>query len=935
MRKNTWRAKAGYGILWLLATAFPLAAGEDVLTVGRVTMVGKLVEVVAPHLRSLPAGDLQRDRILSRLEHGVEMTILLRSEGPQVTIKLPPLPDNLGELRMTLNVMGRDWLSPILVKFLPEGSAEGRYIDNELPFQEARTLAFKKTGVDNPMELILDVSPPPFVYRIGLVGLEAVGTDGKALDLLAPPPPGLASGWNFESDGDMGDWTAVNGAECSRGAERRSQGDFALKAVFAAPDSAIRLAVDERDWRGFKELRVHAMNPHIAEQGAKFAHFTLTDGAGRSARLGTAEIGPEQGAGFRFPLEAAAGEVDLGDVRTLAIHNDAAETTLFFDQLRLFRAEDIRHEAGAGMVPLFKTQDRLRRITPPEGSPYRASLEAWRRRLDDYAAAGRYEDGAERLALTAGAGELATVLECLGRHDLAPDAPMLLLSADPTEKIFRDTPFAAAPGRTLLSARREYESFQLVAIPARPLKGVSVSATPLTGPGGAIISSENVTINPVGYVEVPRSYYYQSSRPGYWPEILVHNQPVDMEERLQPWWITVYTPPGQAAGVYRGELEVASADAAPLRFPYQLEVRAVELPLHGELKTFFDLRYRPDDPAIRRRVYDLFLSHRMNPTGMYLNGNAPSRVEEYEFMPHPDDLRYCRERGMNFLVLWNLLNGADKADPHAFDEAYRDKVDKFLEYYVPLLDAADCRDISMFTGFDEIMHVGPAAERERQLGEARNLCAWLKKRHPWVKINNVGSKMDISTDLMDYWFGATLKDEDIRAAGGHTGPYWVYNDPSPMLDLPGMAARILGWQAWASKASGIAYYSTYRPWALLLCPLETVPTGVDWPASAISVETTAPPGDGAHRPGRNGDGNLLYPARDGSLLSSVRWENLRDGVEDFELLALLRAKNPKHPLLTIPPAIWKFTTAGGEYPMTQRPIDEHRRRVLDALKALP
>lgn len=40
----------------------------------------------------------------------------------------------------------------------------------------------------------------------------------------------------------------------------------------------------------------------------------------------------------------------------------------------------------------------------------------------------------------------------------------------------------------------------------------------------------------------------------------------------------------------------------------------------------------------------------------------------------------------------------------------------------------------------------------------------------------------------------------------------------------------------------------------------------------------------------NGDGWLLYPGPKGEPLSSVRLENIRDGIEDYEYLALLRER---------------------------------------------
>ena len=40
----------------------------------------------------------------------------------------------------------------------------------------------------------------------------------------------------------------------------------------------------------------------------------------------------------------------------------------------------------------------------------------------------------------------------------------------------------------------------------------------------------------------------------------------------------------------------------------------------------------------------------------------------------------------------------------------------------------------------------------------------------------------------------------------------------------------------------------------------------------------------------NGDGCLLYAGEDGHPISSIRFENVRDGIEDYELLHMLGVK---------------------------------------------
>lgn len=115
--------------------------------------------------------------------------------------------------------------------------------------------------------------------------------------------------------------------------------------------------------------------------------------------------------------------------------------------------------------------------------------------------------------------------------------------------------------------------------------------------------------------------------------------------------------------------------------------------------------------------------------------------------------------------------------------------------------------------------------------------------------------------------------------------YYLYGDdpplPNPILmSHPGIEARITPWLAWAERVNGILHYSA-----------------TDWSPN---------PWDTPNVTGKdNGDGFFFYPPqKDGSyldfcgqnnhrLVPSIRWENLRDGMEDYEYLWLLAGGNPK------------------------------------------
>jgi hypothetical protein len=113
----------------------------------------------------------------------------------------------------------------------------------------------------------------------------------------------------------------------------------------------------------------------------------------------------------------------------------------------------------------------------------------------------------------------------------------------------------------------------------------------------------------------------------------------------------------------------------------------------------------------------------------------------------------------------------------------------------------------------------------------------------------------------------------------------LYGDRPPLpnptvIDRPGLQARIIPWLAWLERVEGLVYYST-----------------TDW-----NTDPWLQPwfNDG------NGDGFLFYPpkndgtlafnacnAQSNRLVPSMRWELLREGMEDYEYLWLLNKGAPQ------------------------------------------
>jgi hypothetical protein len=126
-------------------------------------------------------------------------------------------------------------------------------------------------------------------------------------------------------------------------------------------------------------------------------------------------------------------------------------------------------------------------------------------------------------------------------------------------KIGRDKALPAEKSEAVMirAARNEAEAAQLVIRSTVPLKGFTIRSGDLSGPGGAIISSDNVKLLKVRYVNVVRPTD-KSSIAGFWPDPLPPLKgPINLEPaKNQPFWIRVKVPSNAPAGIYTGRINL-------------------------------------------------------------------------------------------------------------------------------------------------------------------------------------------------------------------------------------------------------------------------------------------------------------------------------------------------------------------------------------------
>jgi len=152
-----------------------------------------------------------------------------------------------------------------------------------------------------------------------------------------------------------------------------------------------------------------------------------------------------------------------------------------------------------------------------------------------------------------------------------------------TDVYYNDTPFKADLNTPLTgdAFAGEYEPLTLAVLPLRDLGKVAVTVSDLVGPGGTI-RADAVDVAYVSYrisrVTMEGSVYTIT------PRLLMPTNTVDMPKGIaRRFWLTVRTPAGAGPGVYRGRVSIGPARGAASKVPVQFTVRrgtldAVDVP---------------------------------------------------------------------------------------------------------------------------------------------------------------------------------------------------------------------------------------------------------------------------------------------------------------------------------------------------------------------
>ena len=438
-------------------------------------------------------------------------------------------------------------------------------------------------------------------------------------------------------------------------------------------------------------------------------------------------------------------------------------------------------------------------------------------------------------------------------------------------KIFRDdrpvpTGTLDAVARVSL-ARNERESVQVVLRPpeGRNWLDVTLDVPDLVNTAtNARIAAGHIRAYRVGYCPVAVPSHFEGPT-GSWPDPLEPLAPFMAEGgACTPLWLTVYAPPGTPPGIYRGLAQIVSSNAGPVEFWLEATVYDFELPVIPALKTDFGFW--------REGALDVCAR-------MGFSGDAAALESAY--------LRDALDHRVTLRELAALPS--ESADYEASLAAYEKRLAILRQggastHEVPasLLDVP--AQLALANAF--VTKHGLAGQVFSHIGDEPPQPAWprlFERMQTWLDtapdipmmVSTYGLQPFLS-DAAQTWcvhlpMFDTVNGKVIleRAAAG--GEVWVYLNHSPsrpyanfFVDFAAIEHRALFWQVWALGVRGVHYWS-----------INYLPDGRDPRQGLLDITPV------------NGDGFLVYPSASGPA-PSIRWETVRDGIEDYDYLVLFR-----------------------------------------------
>ncbi len=479
------------------------------------------------------------------------------------------------------------------------------------------------------------------------------------------------------------------------------------------------------------------------------------------------------------------------------------------------------------------------------------------------------------------------------------------------QKVFRPIKYFhgnISNNATVALCRNEYEAFQMVLIPLKDLYNVDIEITDLFNEAGDRIGKENIEWNPVYYVPNPPERDFQI--PGGWPDALLETGSFNVKiGELQPVWITVYAPEGTPPGNYKGKIIVKPADAGVKSLRLEVRVWDFSLPARPFLKTAFGFWERdlskyhavePGSPEFREladRYRENMLNHRISFRSIQsrpryiLTEKGRIRMDFSEFDREVEKYLSsgltCFTVGLGFgaasmvgapqylkISVYDEAKGQDAElqfgpafserfqqvikdvyqtwEQHLKDKGWAQFAYNYIADEPPWPNPFVEKLLNTVHGFaPEIKTAVPMTDFPQDMNEIKNLDIWIYHAH----VHHRNSAMPAERTEKKMWWYVS----------------WDYFLTTQEL----IEHRRFFWDMWRDNITGLLYWAVNS-----------------WTANPWENLHRYPPSHSARQRLDFGNALLVYPGKKGPV-NTIRWEIIRDGVEDYDYFVLLRDKTQK------------------------------------------
>jgi Domain of unknown function (DUF4091) len=528
-----------------------------------------------------------------------------------------------------------------------------------------------------------------------------------------------------------------------------------------------------------------------------------------------------------------------------------------------------------------------------------------------------------------------TLVAILAVAPFACAAPVSLWPVDALVKVFPDQ--AAETNRAVsniwLIARNGHASVQFAVRSATGIKDLNASVTC----GGGL----RCEVRHAGYVPVSSnppgtpSDEILRAAPSFFPDPLFETFPYSLPpNRTDAIWITVYAPASVAPGDYRGEAVIQSGAQRVAAGQFQIRVAEATVPEQQTLRVtnwfntapdhlaqYYTLLGSGDDDrywALLANIAGVMAAHKQNVILTPVMELSAPRVEGeklvFDFTRLDRWVETFSKAGIPIIEGGHLLGRVSGYQTPLRVPAYviengKPVVEKLTaedpraeQYLHSFLSAlyAHLKERGWTGRYVQHIHDEPHGDERPAYNHFAKLIRGEMPGIPIVDAVSLDQDLGFFADVADIWVPVLGSFDDrmdkIRAHKDHGGQAWFYTCIFPQgrylnrfTDLPLVKTRLLHWFNFRYGFSGYLHWGGDY-WSRE--PFDNV-------QPVINDGTTLLPA---------GDNAIVYPwPEKNTVLSSMRLEAMREGIEDYELLAALSKRDPEKAQQLAKEAIPHFT----------------------------